>query len=49
MEAVAEFAVGLDGEVLKRLRALARARGISLDQLVSELLLAAVEELERGE
>jgi predicted HicB family RNase H-like nuclease len=49
MEAVAELAVGLDGEVFKRLTALAQARGISLDQLVGELLRAAVEELEQGE
>jgi len=48
MEAVAELVVGLDGEVLKRLMALAQARGISLDQLVGELLRAAVEELEQA-
>lgn len=49
MEAEAQLAVGLDAEVLNQLSALARARGISLDQLVRELLLAAVKELERGE
>ena len=47
MEAEAQLAVGLDAEVLERLSALAKAREVSLDQLVGELLLAAVEELER--
>lgn len=44
-----ELAVGLDGEVLRRLTALAHARGVSLDELVGQLLLATVEELEKGE
>ena len=49
MEAVAQLAVGLDSAVLARLTALAEERKISLDQLVGELLLAAVEELEEDE
>jgi hypothetical protein len=41
--------VGLDPDVLERLTSIASSRGETLDQLVGELLLAAVEELEQGE
>ena len=49
MDAEAQLAVGLDPYVLERLTAIASSRGETLDQLVGELLLAAVEELEQGE
>ena len=45
MDAEAQLAVGLDPDVLERLTAIASSRGETLDQLVGELLLAAVEEL----
>ena len=49
MDAEAQLAVGLDPDVIERLTAIASSRGETLDQLVGELLLAAVEELEQGE
>lgn len=47
MEAEARLVISLDAEALARLQLLADKRGVSLDQLVGELLLASVEELER--
>ena len=49
MDAEAQLAVALDPDVLERLTSIAGSRGETLDQLVGELLLAAVEELEQGE
>ena len=49
MDAEAQLAVGLDPDVLERLTAIAGSRGETLDRLVGEFLLAAVEELEQGE